>query len=451
MNEQAATNRMAPSSAIPAQVDTETGLDIITQPISSIIPEKFIPVDRKDIIRHVLEKLFEPGQRALAEEVVRYMSALRQAESARSLDALVEYYDAFNPDDETINEHALSIPERRLQLENLKGRVIDLVVSANYLEIDQVALKKILEEEAFGGFSAEVDLTEYDFHLLFYRGAIKDKILTHTWKRLWLSEVPVEVDAYRRLFLALKLKPFDVRVAELVETEGIDKRKAERRVKRVRSQQMLEGVSENTLHLKVFRRIARSELRILFPNAKIKFTLFDQLWLWIGSGGSTLFAIIMAALKFLAAVAISLFFIVITLAGAVGAIIRSITNFFNTRTRYMAKLAKSLYFHNLANNQSVLTLLTDDAEEEDIKEAVLTYALLLRHGHRGLDEVKYEAEKFLKDEFDVECAFDIEDGCVHLRGLGLLVDDEEGSPRIRDLEDAREHLVSRWQAVPTVA
>ncbi len=451
MNEQAATNRMAPSSVIPAQVDTETGLDIITQPISSIIPEKFIPVDRKDIIRHVLEKLFEPGQRALAEEVVRYMSALRQAESARSLDALVEYYDAFNPDDETINEHALSIPERRLQLENLKGRVIDLVVSANYLEIDQVALKKILEEEAFGGFSAEVDLTEYDFHLLFYRGAIKDKILTHTWKRLWLSEVPVEVDAYRRLFLALKLKPFDVRVAELVETEGIDKRKAERRVKRVRSQQMLEGVSENTLHLKVFRRIARSELRILFPNAKIKFTLFDQLWLWIGSGGSTLFAIIMAALKFLAAVAISLFFIVITLAGAVGAIIRSITNFFNTRTRYMAKLAKSLYFHNLANNQSVLTLLTDDAEEEDIKEAVLTYALLLRHGHRGLDEVKYEAEKFLKDEFDVECAFDIEDGCVHLRGLGLLVDDEEGSPRIRDLEDAREHLVSRWQAVPTVA
>ena len=339
--------------------------DIITQPISSIIPEKFIPVDRKDIIRHVLEKLFEPGQRALAEEVVRYMSALRQAESARSLDALVEYYDAFNPDDETINEHALSIPERRLQLENLKGRVIDLVVSANYLEIDQVALKKILEEEAFGGFSAEVDLTEYDFHLLFYRGAIKDKILTHTWKRLWLSEVPVEVDAYRRLFLALKLKPFDVRVAELVEAEGIDKRKAERRVKRVRSQQMLEGVSENTLHLKVFRRIARSELRILFPNAKIKFTLFDQLWLWIGSGGSTLFAVIMAALKFLAAVAISLFFIVITLAGAVGAIIRSITNFFNTRTRYMAKLAKSLYFHNLANNQSVLTLLTDDAEEEE--------------------------------------------------------------------------------------
>jgi hypothetical protein len=95
--------------------------------------------------------------------------------------------------------------------------------------------------------------------------------------------------------------------------------------------------------------------------------------------------------------------------------------------------------------------LTDDAEEEDIKEAVLTYALLLRYGHRGLEEVKAEAEKFLKNEFGVECAFDIEDGCVHLRKLGLLVVDESGSPGIRDLEDAREHLVASWQQAPRSA
>ena len=93
----------------------------------------------------------------------------------------------------------------------------------------------------------------------------------------------------------------------------------------------------------------------------------------------------------------------------------------------------------------------DDAEEEDIKEAVLTYALLLRHGHLGLDRVKYEAERFLMDEFGVACAFDIEDGCVHLRKLGLLVEDEHGAPRIRDLEDAYEHLVSSWQAAPLAA
>jgi hypothetical protein len=450
MNEHAVVNRASPPPSASPQYETGTGLDV-TQPIPSLASEKFIPVDRKDIILQALHKLFEPSQRVLAAEVLRYICALRQAESAKSLDTLVELYDAFNPDDETVNLREISNAERKMQLEALKESVVDLVTSANYIEIDKNALDKILEQESSVGFLAQVDLTEYDFHLLYYRGAIQDKILSRSWKRLWLAEIPIQVDAYRRLFLGLKLKPFEARVTELME-KGLSRRKAERQVRRTRNHQMLEGVSEHTLHLKVFRRIARSELQILFPNARIKFTLFDRLVLWLGGGGSTVFAIVMAVLKFVAAIAtISVYFVVFTVAGALGAIFRTVTNFFNTRTRYMAKLAKSLYFHNIGSNQSVLALLSDDAEEEDLKEAIVTYALLLRHGHRGLDAVKNEAESFLKDEFDVDITFDIEDGCVHLRRLGLLVEDEHGHPRIRDLEDARDYLAGQWQLVPAAA
>ncbi len=445
MGEQAVAGRRSPPSSWPVQKETPTGLDIY-QPIPSQAPEKFIPVDRSDIIEHSLEKIFERGQRTLAAQVVRYMCVLRQAESARLLDELVALYDAFNPDDETVNIAEVSAAERQAHLEKLKAEVIDLVDSANYNEIDQAALKNIFEQQSNIGFIAEVDLSEYDFHLLYYRGAVKDKVKAKSWKTLWLFERPVEVDAYRRLFLALKLKPREVRVAELMK-KGMGRWKAERTVRRARNQ-LLENVSEHTLHLKVFRRIPQGELEILFPNARIRFSLFDKLWLWFGSGGSAAAAIVMAALKFLALVVISPYIVFVTVAGAAGAIFRTFSNIFNTRTRYMAKLAQSLYFHNIGSNQSVLTLLTDDAEEEDIIEAVLTYALLLRHGHRGLDAVKFEAEKFLKDEFDVDVAFDIEDGCVHLRKLGLLVEDEQGHLRIRDLEDAREYLMASWQAVP---
>ncbi len=451
MNEHAAAPSLAPSFEAAVHAETETGLDTPNQPIASIEPEKFIPVDRQDIVKHVLNRLFKDEERALAADVIRYMAALRQAEAARTLDGLTAYYDPFNPDDETINEREPSATELRVQLEALKARVIDLVVSANYLEIDQTALNAILEDDSFGGFAAEVDLAEYDFHLLYYRGHIRDKVFAKSWRRLWLWDSAVDADAYRRLFIGLKLKPFDVRVAEVMQQANLDRKNAERRVRRGRNQQMLEGVSEHTLHLKVFRRMAKSELRILFPNARIRFTLFDRLWLWIGSGGSTLFALITAILKILAVVVISPYFLAVTVAGAVGAIIRSVTSFFNTRTRYMAKLAKSLYFHNVASNQSVLTLLADEAEEEDIKEAVLTYALLLRHSHAGLAEMRFQAETFLKDEFDVACAFDIEDGFVHLRGLGLLVEDEVGATHARDLSDALDHLKSRWQAAPALA
>jgi Protein of unknown function (DUF3754) len=447
MSEQAVTGRRSPPSW-PVQQETPVGLDV-SQPVPSLVPEKFIPVDRSDIVAHTLQKLFDSGHRTVAAEVIRYMAALRQVETAKTIDELVSLYDAFNPDDETVNLVEISAAERKIHLESLKEKVIDLVTSANYYEISPDALENIFNQDSNIGFHAEVDLSEYDFHLLYYRGAVKDKIPAKSWKTLWLFERPVEIDAYRRLFLALKLKPLETRVAELMK-KGMSRRKAERHAKRARSQ-LLENVSEQTLHLKVFRRIPRGELEILFPNARIRFTLFDKLWLWFGSGGSAAAAIVMAVLKFLALVVVSPYIVLVTVGGAIGAIFRTMSNIFNTRTRYMAKLAKSLYFHNMGSNQSVLGLLADDAEEEDIMEAVLTYALLLRHGHRGLDAVKFEAEKFLKDEFDVDVAFDIEDGCVHLRKLGLLVEDDHGHLRIRDIEDAREHLIATWQAVPNAA
>ena len=55
-------------------------------------------------------------------------------------------YDAFNPDDETVNITEVSAAERQAQLEKLKAEVIDLVDSANYNEISQADLEKIFEK-----------------------------------------------------------------------------------------------------------------------------------------------------------------------------------------------------------------------------------------------------------------------------------------------------------------
>jgi hypothetical protein len=446
MSEQAAAGRRSQPSSWPVQTETLTGLDV-SQPVSSVVPEKYIPVDRSAVIERTLSRLFDSANRPLAGQVVRYMCAIRQAETARLLDELVTAYDPFNPDDETVNSSEISAAERKIQLEALKQRVKDLVEGANYNEINHADLERIFKQESAAGFLAEVDLAEYDFNVLYYRGAVKDQIMTKSWKTLWLWGKPVDVPAFRRLFIGLKLKPVETRIAELVQ-KGMSKRKARKRVLATRNNKLLEGVSEQHVHFKIFRRIPRHEVDILFPNARIKFTLFDTIWLWVGSGGSTAFAIVMAGLKFVAAVAVSLAFVAMTIAGAAGAVMRSVSNFFNTQTRYMAKLAQSLYFHSIASNQSVLGLLADDAEEEDIMEAIITYAVLLRYGHRGLDGVKAEAERFLKEEFDVDVAFDVEDGCNHLRKLGLLVEGENQQLHIRDLADAREHLIATWQVLP---
>jgi hypothetical protein len=421
------------------------------QPIFSIIPEKFIPVDAAHVVERAVATLFEAHQRTLGMEVLRLIISLRQISAMKAVRELSQDYEEFNPDNETINLIELAPAEQKMRLKAFKEKIEDLVISANYNEIDKAALELILEKDISQEFSAEVDLDDYDFCLILYRGAIRDIGLKRNWKRLWLTEVPKEIDAYRRLFVGLKLKPFSERVQQLVYQKGMSQHQAERHIRRARTNELLAGISEHAIRLEIFRRIPRKDLYLLFPNARIRLNFLGKIWLWMTSAWIVSVAVITTALKLIGILYLNLYIVAIVSITAFVAFVKLFFNLRNMRTRnslkYFKSIAKLATYHKISINQSVLSVLSDDGEEEDIKEAALTYAILLRHGYRGLDAVKYEAERFLKDQFDVDCAFDIEDGCSHLRGLGLLVEDDTGVLRIRDLEDAREHLSAQWGAV----
>jgi hypothetical protein len=143
--------------------------------------------------------------------------------------------------------------------------------------------------------------------------------------------------------------------------------------------------------------------------------------LWISGGGSTVYAAVVAILKIVLAVAISPIVMLLTLFGFGGTAFRQIMNVINTRTRYMAELVQKLYFHNISNNQGALTLLIDEAEEEDIKEDSLLYAFLLRKPvqNADLEEAKTEIERFLEHEFAVRVNFDHEEALGRLTKRGL--------------------------------
>ena len=64
------------------------------------------------------------------------------------------------------------------------------------------------------------------------------------------------------------------------------------------------------------------------------------------------------------------------LAGLGGIAARQASNFINQRNRYMVVLARNLYFHSMADNRGVMTLLADRAADEDIKEEMLLYTAL---------------------------------------------------------------------------
>jgi hypothetical protein len=57
---------------------------------------------------------------------------------------------------------------------------------------------------------------------------------------------------------------------------------------------------------------------------------------------------------------------------------RQASNFVAQRNRYMVGDGAELYFHAMADNRGVITLLADRAPEEDVKEEMLLYSALAK-------------------------------------------------------------------------
>jgi hypothetical protein len=112
----------------------------------------------------------------------------------------------------------------------------------------------------------------------------------------------------------------------------------------------------------------------------------------------------------------------------------------------MMQLAQNLYFHSLANNQSVLAYLIDEAEEENIKEEMLLYTSLLK-GARApgqLERAALDIEAFLLHHWGVKVDMDIRDAEQRLRDTGLVSTGPDGLLDVMPLPQARGHLMRLW-------
>lgn len=187
---------------------------------------------------------------------------------------------------------------------------------------------------------------------------------------------------------------------------------------------------------------------MLFPNTKIKLKYWDKVRLWITAGGTTVFGVVTTVLKVLTAAALSPFFLLMVFFGLGGVVFRQVMNLVNTRNKYMMQLAQNLYFHNLANNQSVLALLIDEAEEENIKEEMLLYTSLLKGSqtHGQLQRAKADIERFLAHYWNVKIDFDVDDALQRLREDGLVADQGGNLLKPLPLADAKALLTARWAA-----
>jgi hypothetical protein len=107
-------------------------------------------------------------------------------------------------------------------------------VQANYVPLSREDVQRLLIARSPHGLFLEVDMSDFDEALLYYRGtSVETRAERNPW-RLYLTKDRFDVHLFQRLFLLLKLKPTEMRVAEIVAATGASPSRARRMVARQR-------------------------------------------------------------------------------------------------------------------------------------------------------------------------------------------------------------------------
>ena len=429
--------------AAPEKAERVSAFDEI-KPEAQRERERFIPVTRFALIdRLTVPASWPPGQAPEARRFFRYLDHWRRQQYNAELHVLEETYEPFSPDSDLLMTRTFT-PEERLVM---KRRIITgmerILEQANYVRINHNDVEQILTRDSAYGLDLHVDLDDFDDVLLYYRGASNKRDERRRWQKFYLKE-QLEIPIFQRLFLLFKLKPFDVRVEEVMQAEKVNRREAEKIVRRNRASLPSEVLDDN-IYMKLFKNIPRSDLEMAFPNTQVRYRLLDKLWLGATASGGLGLGAVSAAGK-IALLATNPIAALGALLGLGGVAFRQFTNFMNQKQRYMVVMAQNLYFHAMADNRGVMLKLAARAAEEDVKEEMLLYSVLSKERARRQDipDIDVAIEQYLASSFGVHVNFDIPDALGRLIADGIVTEQPDGTLVTLPPAEAARHIDKKW-------
>jgi Protein of unknown function (DUF3754) len=408
--------------------------------------EKFLPVTRHALLDRLTHPdLWPEGEAAQARRFLRYLDYWRRHSYAARIVDIEQTYEPFSPDSDLVRTRTFTPEERTAMQRRLVDQVADLLTQANFTRVDPSNVHFILTKDSAYGLDLQVDLDAFEECLIYYRGATTITEHRRDVRRAYMRWKEVKVPVFQRLCLLFKLKPFDVRVREVMAEKKIEKKEAERIVRQLRGQ-LPATVTSDYIYIKLFKNMPRSDVEMIFPNTKVRFRLFDKIKFGVTAGGGLGMGVFGTVGKI--AVASNPYTLAGAAAGLGGIALRQATNFLNQRTRYMVVLAQNLYFHAMADNRGVMSLLADTGAEEDIKEEMLLYALLAKGpiNVRDLEDADEAIEQYLTATFGVTANFDVEDALQRLKEDGIVTELSDGTLETLRPEAAARRIDKLWDA-----
>jgi len=404
----------------------------------------FIPCSRHVLINKCCKLLGDKEQRQF-QSFAEILNAYVHFKAQKDLELMKQSYAYFNPNQEGSVFPQLTHDEEAQQANILADTFKRVLLNANYQELTELDIKKALKQSSLVPVNTQVDLNDYQRILLFYRGS---NIKQATIKRLFRKK-QISFDNYDYVAVLLEIK----------------------------SQQHFQESEKNKdklnfepgkVYLYLYKNIPHYDLELLFPNVKISMNLRDKLMLIIPALGAAvpMFIKILPALGLLiGAIALVVFgwnldgkfdvdvkdpkavypLLLASFSACValgGFAARQYIKYKSKRLEFLKKVTDVLFFKSLDVCQGVLNAVIDSAEEEQSKEMLLVFYLLMQEG-KALDkkELSHKVNTWVKDQFSIDTNVNIEPALEQLMKLQAPSDSREAKLAIVEKLDG-----DRYQA-----
>ena len=428
--------------------------------------EAFIPHRRSDIIKLCLEDgLLDADDAKKFKDFCEILSSYYHFRFHKTLEVIKDNYVPFNPNADV---EAL-FPPTFEQYDKMESSVIDafghILERANYTNLSENIIKKALEEESLIDLRTEVNFSDFDRVVCYYRG---DSHKIVSLRKLFFWKKEKRVDIFERVVLLIKFKDaafFRARKETIKELKFIP----------------------GKIYVYFYKNIPQLDIDLLFPNVTTSMTWKDRLLFGIPAIGAAIPLILRALPNILLLIAAVLIFLnaeplveeleveryqvrdimpilvaTLSLGMALGGFaFKQYNNYKSKKIKFQKDVTETLFFKNLGNNESVFQMFVDLAEEEECKEIILVYYhLLTSETQLTPEELDAQIEIWMQKKLGTKIDFDIQgplNNLVEIRGkitednqsqespeISLLSYDKKGFCQVLSLDNAKKVIDYVW-------
>jgi hypothetical protein len=389
--------------------------------------EQYLPFTPNAIIELLIEDAnLRPVEsdtfRRLAERIKRRISLEYHAHH----EVLSDLYQRYDPDRDYSDRILQGSPENKLEtLEQPSwrigpyGRLTDREASrelfaeiaaslghANYRRLSPREIQNAIGVASHWGVRLRIRFSSFRKLEVYGRGDVVTRRAFRSWRHLF-RRMERDVPIYQRLVVVFRPREL---------------------------QTFPEPLDPNRVHIRMFKNVPKADIDMMLPGTQIQLS-----WLDTGKIGiPTLWGIAMMTSKLAKSLWIlalfstikiisSFFLIVAVLVATVFYGIKSIFSYTTTKRRYQLNMTRSLYYQNLDNNLGALLRIEEEAEQQEICEAILgCFILFMNKGPCSLEAIDRAAEDTLMRLTGIGIDFDVRDSLRDLTKSGLVWVNEEG-------------------------